>query len=80
IGSGEEISILGLAETIAQTVGFTGTIDTDPGRPDGTMRKLSAISRIRDTGWTPQISLLDGLGSAYDSFLQETNNDTLRAV
>jgi len=80
IGSGEEISILGLAETIAQTVGFTGTIDTDPSRPDGTMRKLSDISRIRDTGWTPQISLLEGLGSAYDSFLREAENNTLRAV
>jgi GDP-L-fucose synthase len=80
IGSGEEISILGLAETIAQTVGFTGAIDTDPSRPDGTMRKLSDISRIRDTGWAPQISLLEGLGSAYDSFLQETNNNTLRTV
>ncbi len=80
IGSGEEIGILGLAETIAQTVGFTGAIDTDPSRPDGTMRKLSDISRIRDTGWAPQISLLEGLGSAYDSFLQETNNNTLRTV
>jgi GDP-L-fucose synthase len=80
IGSGAEISILGLARMIAETVGFTGTIDTDPSRPDGTMRKLSDISRIRDTGWSPKISLLEGLESAYDSFLQEAKNDTLRAV
>jgi GDP-L-fucose synthase len=80
IGSGDEISILGLARAIADTVGFTGTIDTDPSKPDGTMRKLSDISRIRDTGWTPKIGLLDGLKSAYDSFLREVKNDTLRAV
>ena len=80
IGSGEEIDILGLARMIAETVGFSGSIETDPSRPDGTMRKLSDISRIRDTGWTPKISLLEGLESAYDSFLQEAKNDTLRAV
>ncbi|MDG1893490.1 MAG: GDP-L-fucose synthase [Fuerstiella sp.] len=80
IGSGDEISILGLARAIADTVGFTGTIDTDPSKPDGTMRKLSDISRIRDTGWTPKIGLLDGLKSAYDSFLREGKSDTLRAV
>ncbi len=80
IGSGEEVSILGLAEAIAETVGFTGTIMTDPEKPDGTPRKLSDISRIRSTGWTPQIRLLDGLKSAYESFLHETNNKIIRAV
>ncbi|MCP4170354.1 MAG: GDP-L-fucose synthase [Fuerstiella sp.] len=80
IGSGQEVSILGLARMVAETVGFTGTIDTDRSRPNGTMRKLSDISRIRDTGWTPKIGILEGLQRTYDSFLREAENDTLRAV
>ena len=80
IGSGEEISILALAEAVAETVGFTGDILTDPKKPDGTPRKLSDISRIRSTGWAPQISLRDGLRDTYESFLSETETSTLRAV
>jgi GDP-L-fucose synthase len=80
IGSGEEISILALAEAIAAIVGFTGTIKTDPDKPDGTPRKLSDISLIRSTGWAPQVSLLEGLRTAYDSFLHEADTMTLRSV
>lgn len=80
IGSGEEISILGLAEEVAEVVGFTGEILTDPDKPDGTPRKLSDISRIRKTGWTPQISLRDGLRDTYESFLSESGTRTLRGV
>ena len=80
IGSGEEISILNLAKAVAQTVGFEGQITTDPSRPDGTPRKLSDISRIRATGWSPRIGLSEGLKSAYASFLQELNAKSLRSV
>lgn len=80
IGSGQEISILNLAKAVAETVGFTGEITTDPSRPDGTPRKLSDISRLRATGWSPKISLSEGLKSAYASFLQEIDSASLRSV
>lgn len=80
LGSGQEISILNLAKAVAETVGFTGTIETDPSRPDGTPRKLSDISLLRATGWVPKISLSEGLQSAYASFLSEVNTAALRSV
>lgn len=69
VGVGEDVTILELARLVAQTVGFTGAIHTDPGKPDGTPRKLLDITRIRATGWRPRIALADGLASAYQDFL-----------
>jgi len=80
IGSGEEITIRAAAELIADVVGFRGRIEQDSTKPDGTPRKLSDISLIRSTGWTPTISLRDGLQSAYREFLTEYLNATLRSV
>ena len=80
IGSGQEISILNLARLVAQTVGFSGAIETDPTKPDGTPRKLSDISRIVSTGWSPKIELSEGLKSAYAAFLESIRDETLRAV
>ena len=80
IGSGDEISIRGVAELVAETVGFKGRIVNDLSKPDGTPRKLSDISLIRSTGWSPKISLRDGLASAYQDFLRELASEQLRAV
>ena len=80
IGSGQEISILNLAHLVAETIGFEGQIITDPSKPDGTPRKLSDISRIRATGWTPKIGLSDGLKTTYASFLNAIQHETLRSV
>ena len=80
IGSGEEISILELAEAVAEAVGYKGKIATDPSKPDGTPRKLSDISRIRASGWAPKISLSEGLRSTYASFLEELESSSLRTV
>lgn len=80
IGSGEEISIRDLAQKVAETVGFSGTIELDASKPDGTPRKLSDISKIRSTGWAPEIPLSTGLKSAYDSFLNELSSHELRSI
>ncbi len=80
IGSGAEISIRGVAEIVAETVGFNGKIVNDLSKPDGTPRKLSDISLIRSTGWSPKISLRDGLASAYQDFLRELGSEQLRAL
>lgn len=68
VGTGEDLSILELASLVAETVGFTGQILTDPSKPDGTPRKLMDISLIRQTGWSPLIGLKAGLASAYEDF------------
>ncbi len=66
VGVGEDVSIKELAELIKETVGFTGTIEWDSSKPDGTPRKLLDVSRITALGWKAQISLEDGIRSTYE--------------
>ena len=61
VGTGKDITILELAQKIADIVGFRGAITTDPSKPDGTMRKLLDVSRINQLGWLASISLKEGL-------------------
>jgi GDP-L-fucose synthase len=68
IGSGQEITTLELARTVAATVGFAGSIGTDTSKPDGTPRKILDSSRMRSLGWAPKVSLAQGLALAYDEF------------
>lgn len=69
IGSGNELSIFELAELVKKVVGFKGRITWDTSKPDGTPRKLLDISRISNLGWKPEIDLEEGLGLAYQDFL-----------
>ena len=61
VGSGEEISILGLAEMIKDIVGYEGNIVHDLRKPDGTPRKLMDSGRLLSAGWKPQILLKKGV-------------------
>jgi GDP-L-fucose synthase len=65
IGTGTDVSILELADMVARTVGFTGRIDTDPAKPDGTPRKVLDVSRIQQLGWKAETSLEDGIARTY---------------
>jgi GDP-L-fucose synthase len=56
---------------IRQTVGFTGGLQFDTSKPDGTPRKLLDTSKITEMGWKPTIQLEEGLSLAYNSFLTE---------
>ena len=58
---GEDLSIRELAETVAETAGFKGTIEWDRSKPDGTPRKLMDSSRIRALGWKPHTTMREGL-------------------
>lgn len=66
VGCGEDISIREFAELVQEVVGFVGEIDWDHSKPDGMPRKLLDTSRINELGWTPRISLKDGLSSTYE--------------
>ena len=69
VGSGSDMSIRDLALLVTRVVGFTGQIDFDSSKPDGTPRKLMSGAKLAGLGWTPQISLEDGIAQTYRSFL-----------
>jgi GDP-L-fucose synthase len=68
VGSGEDITILELAELVCRVVGFKGEILKDPTKPDGTPRKLMSADKLRSLGWSPRKSLIDGVADAYRAF------------
>jgi GDP-L-fucose synthase len=67
IGTGTDVTIRELAETIMTVVGFNGAIRFDPTKPDGTPRKLLDVSRLRALGWSAKTALLDGILMTYES-------------
>ncbi len=69
IGTGEEVTIRELAETVARVVGFTGDLEFDSSTPDGAPRKLLDVSLMKSLGWTASTHLEDGLKTAYDWYL-----------
>ncbi len=77
IGCGEDITIAELAQKISTLAGYNGGILWDRSKPDGTPRKLLDISRLKNLGWTPRISLDTGLKLAYQSFLQSLEQAAL---
>ena len=66
VGYGKEITILELAEMMKRVTGFQGEIILDSSKPDGTPRKLTDISRLKEMGWKPKICLEEGLKQTYE--------------
>lgn len=69
VGSGEDLTIRELAETIAEVVGYKGRFVQDISKPDGTMRKIMDVSRIKRLGWEPKVNLKNGIALAYIDFI-----------
>jgi GDP-L-fucose synthase len=65
IGTGEDVTIRALAETVMDVVGFQGNIVFDASKPDGTPRKLLDVSRLKSLGWQARTSLREGIKLAY---------------
>jgi GDP-L-fucose synthase len=78
VGVGEDITIADLARTVARVVGYQGSIEFDPNKPDGTPRKLMDTSRLHAMGWQSSISLEQGIRTTYKWFL--ANFQRARAV
>ncbi|MDR7221756.1 GDP-L-fucose synthase [Aminobacter aminovorans] len=70
VGSGSDVTILELAETVARVVGFEGRIALDTSKPDGTPRKLMSGDKLAHLGWQPRIELENGIRSTYDWFVK----------
>ena len=68
VGTGEDVTIRELAETVMDVVGFTGAIVFDTSKPDGTPRKLLDVSRLSGLGWRASTGLRDGIAMAYGEF------------
>jgi GDP-L-fucose synthase len=77
IGCGEDVTIRELAETVCDVLGFNGSLEFDASKPDGTPRKLLDISKIESLGWSPKISLRDGIADAYRWFCENYNEARL---
>lgn len=76
IGTGKEVTIKELAETVKKTVGFEGEIVWNTDMPDGTPRKLTDVTKLHNLGWTHKVELEEGVKLAYDWF--KDNVDTAR--
>lgn len=66
IGTGKELTIAQLAELVTDAVGFSGTIEWDSSKPDGTMRKLCSVDRLHSLGWHHIVELPEGIQRLYD--------------
>ena len=69
VGTGEDLTIRELAETLAKVIGYSGGFVYDPSKPDGTPRKLMDVSRLSALGWRASTSLIDGLKLSYNWYL-----------
>jgi GDP-L-fucose synthase len=75
IGTGEDLSIKELVESIKSVVGYEGSIEWDTSKPDGTPRKLLDVSKLHTLGWHHKIPLSEGLRSAYEWYVANQQDD-----
>jgi GDP-L-fucose synthase len=73
VGTGKDITIADLAKLISEIVGFSGKIEYDSTKPDGTPRKLMDVTRINSLGWKYKTELSDGIKKTYNWFLEKYN-------
>ena len=78
VGTGSDLSVLNLAQRIAEVVGYQGEIQIDPSRPEGTPVKCTEMSLLHQLGWKHKIEIEDGLRMTYESFLRERQSGSLR--
>lgn len=71
VGSGVDVTIRELAETVAAVTGFKGRLEFDSSKPDGSPRKLMDVSRLKRLGWSATIELRDGIEQTYSWFLAQ---------
>jgi GDP-L-fucose synthase len=74
IGTGEEISIADLAKLIAEVIGYRGLFHFDSTKPDGTMRKLTDVSKLHSLGFNHKVPLRDGIERVYQWYLENNEN------
>jgi len=78
IGTGTDVTIKELTETVATAIGYKGRITWDASKPDGTPRKLMDVSRLTNLGWKARLGFREGIEKAYASFRTEKAGGILR--
>jgi GDP-L-fucose synthase len=78
VGTGVELSIRELAESVANATGFRGEITWDTSKPDGTPKKQLDVSRLAALGWRARISLAEGLLSTVAAFREQLSENSVR--
>ena len=73
VGTGEDVTIKELAETIVDVVGYRNDYEWDTSKPNGTPRKVLNVDKIKSLGWEPKISLREGIESTYEWFKENVN-------
>ena len=73
VGTGKDITIREMAQTIRQIVGFKGKLTFDTSKPDGAPRKLIDIKRLKNMGWSYTTNLKEGLEETYNWYLEQAN-------
>ena len=73
VGSGSEVTIRELAETIAEVVGYDAELVFDASKPDGTPRKLMDSSRLHNLGWNAARPLKDGIAQTYNNWISQSD-------
>ncbi|MFB2555277.1 GDP-L-fucose synthase family protein [Herbiconiux liangxiaofengii] len=74
VGTGTDVTIAEIAETVAKVVGYTGTTEWDTTKPDGTPQKLLDVSKLAEAGWTYSVGLEDGLRSTVEWYRQHVDH------
>ena len=74
VGTGTDLTIRELAETVAGVVGYTGKFVHDTSKPDGTMRKVMDVSRIQNLGWKANTNLQEGINLTYKLYREANGN------
>ena len=74
VGTGKELTIRELSELVVKAVGFTGTVEFDASKPDGTMRKLIDVSKLHRLGWTHKVEIEDGVQRLFEWYTKSLSN------
>lgn len=75
LGTGVDVTIRELAETVKEVTGFQGALLFDPTKPDGTPRKLQDVSRMKDLGWEATVPLKEGIRRTYDWYVENVTSE-----
>lgn len=75
VGTGKELTIRALSELVVKAVGFTGTIEFDASKPDGTMRKLIDVDKLHSLGWTHRVEIEDGVQRLFEWYKESLKQE-----
>ena len=74
VGTGKELTIRELSELVVKVVGFSGMVEFDTSKPDGTMRKLIDVSKLHSLGWSHKVEIAEGVQKLFEWYQESLQN------